>query len=124
MRTDRVVLDWLLAEGSPGVRLRTLTGLCNLPQDHQAVKAARRVVKQTLNAARDLSWMELKGLTLIYNPTALAESGLSRRDIKIGPVAKKLLAKPFDAGCGDMMLLRALVILGYGNDQRVQKRLA
>jgi hypothetical protein len=124
MRTDKAVLDWLLEEDNPGVRVRALTGLCGLPQDHKDVKAARRLVTQTLHAAHDLSWMELKGLTLIYNLTALAESGLSRRDVRIGPVVKTLLAERFDAGCGDMMLLRALVMLGYADDRRVQERLA
>lgn len=113
----------MLEEDNPGVRVRALTGLCGLPQDHKEVKAARGVVKQALSAVHDLSWMELKGLTLIYNLTALAESGLSRRDVKIGPVVTKLLAQPFDAGCGDLMALRALVMLGYADDQRVQKRL-
>ena len=65
--------DWLLEEDNPGVRVRALTGLCDLPRDDKQVRAARRVVKQTLNAARDLSWMELKGLAPICNLTALAD---------------------------------------------------
>lgn len=121
---DTQVLDWLLEEDNPGVRVRTLTELLDLPDDDAQVKNARELAARTLDAARDLSWMEQKGLALAYGVTTLAESGLRREDTPIGPVVDRLLAPPFDAGCGDMMILRALVMLGYAHDPRVQNRLA
>jgi hypothetical protein len=123
MIADSMIVNWLLEENNPGVRVRALTELCGFTEDHEDVKAARRMVTQTFNTAYDLSWMELKGLPLIYNLTALAEMGLSYKDVPINPVVDKLLIQPFDAGCGDMMALRALVMLGYENDSRVKKRL-
>ncbi len=123
MEIDNAIVSWLLEEDNPGVRVRALTGLCGLPPDHPEVQAARRLVTETLSAANDLAWMELKGLTLIYSLTALAESGLTHRDVPIDPVVDRLLAQPFDAGCGDMLSLRALVVLGYGRDSRVEQRL-
>jgi hypothetical protein len=116
--------SWLLGEDSPGVRVRALTGLCGYPQDRQEVLAARRLVIRTLPAARDLSWMEMKGQTVVYNLTALAESGLTHADVSLEMAAGKVLSGPFDANCGELMALRALVMLGYGRDARVGERLA
>lgn len=121
---EKQLLDWLLEEDNPGVRLRALTGLCGLPADHPRVREARNLVLATLDAARDLSWMEGKGLLLIYNLTALAEAGLTRGDMAIDPVVDRLLDGPYDANCADMMLLRALIMLGYVADSRVAQRLA
>ena len=123
MLTNEAILNWLLEDDNPGVRTRTLTGLCGYPEDHPAVTASRRLVIRTLPAARDLSWMSLKGQILTYNLTALAESGLTGQDIPVKTVVDKILAQPFDASCGDLMALRALVMLGYGNDPRLEERL-
>jgi hypothetical protein len=120
MREHEPVLSWLLQEDNPGVRVRALTGLCGYAQDHQEVTAARRLVIQWLAAARDLSWTEMKGQIVIYNLAALAESGLTRQDVSIETAAEKILSQPFDANCGDLMALRARVMLGYGNDPRIE----
>ncbi|HEY3378087.1 MAG TPA: hypothetical protein VGL77_11400 [Armatimonadota bacterium] len=116
-------LDWLLEENHPGVRLRTLTDLCGLPDTDARVTTTRALVVSTLEAAKDLSWMNEKILHPIYGLTALAESGLTRNDVPIDTEVDRLLAQPFDANCGDYMLLRALVMLGYGTDPRVEERL-
>jgi hypothetical protein len=123
MKNDTAILNWLLEEDNPGVRTRTLKELVGLVDDHIDVRRSRNNVKETLKAASDLSWMKLKGQIIIYNLTALAESGLSYQDVKLEPVIDKVLASPFDMGCGDLMTLRALVMLGYGTDPRVIERL-
>ena len=120
---DTGVLHWLLEKDNPGVRARTLTGLCGLPDDDPQVMAARALAARTLDMARDLGWMEQKGLALVKGVTALAEWGLTRQHVPIDPAADRLLAQPYDANCADMMALRALVMLGYGTDARVQSRL-
>jgi hypothetical protein len=117
------VVAWLLQEDNPGVRLRTLTGLCRLPAEYALVQEARRRVAQTLPAARDLSWMEGKGIQTIYHLAALAEMGLTREDVGVDPVVERLLAQPFDANCADMLALRCLVMLGYASDPRLKQRL-
>lgn len=68
--------------------------------------------------------MELQGQVLVYNLTALAESGLSCEDVAIGPVVDRVLSQPFDANCGELMALRALVMLGYRSDPRLEQRLS
>lgn len=123
VRNDDEVINWLLEDNHPGVRTRTLIGICGFSDSDQVVREARRNVKQTLHAARDLSWMVLKGQILVYNLTALAESGLTYEDVSIEPVVDRLLSQPFDANCSDLMALRAMVMLGYGRDSRVIKRL-
>jgi len=107
------------------VRLRTLIELCDPSEDHKEIKAARRVVVSKLQTASDLSWMSLKGQKVIYNLTALAESGLSYKNVHIEPCVDKLLSAPyFDANCSELMALRAIVMLDYGKDTRLKKRLS
>ena len=124
MVENELIISWLLEDDNPGVCIRTLTGLCGYPIEHEKVRASHRLVIKTLPAAYDLSWMELKGQTLVYNLTSLAESGLSCEDVPIETAANKLLSQPFDANCGELMALRALVMLGYGSDPRIGERLA
>ena len=123
VRNDDKVIDWLLEDNNPGVRTRTLISICGFSKDDKVVRETLRNVKQTLNPARDLSWMALKGQVLVYNLTAFAESGLSYEDVSVEPVVDKLLSQPFDANCSDLMALRAMVMLGYGSDSRVTERL-
>ncbi len=123
MRTEETTVDWLLEGNNPSVRVRTLLGLCGFSDSHAEVRKARRTAVQELAAARDLSWMSMKGQVLVYNLTAVAESGLSRKDVEVEPVIETLLSQPFDANCGDLMALRAMVMLGYQRDSRVVQRL-
>lgn len=123
MLAPPIPIRWLTDECNPGVRLRALTVLCALPADDPEVARARRRVLATLPQAKDLSWMGLKGQALTYNLTALAETGLTRSDVAIGPVVDRLLDEPFDLNCGQGMLLRALVMLGYLQDERLAARL-
>lgn len=121
---NAVVSDWLLEARNPWVRLRTLISLCELPIDDAQVSATHERVLETLSQAQDLSWMEEKGTNPIKHLTALAETGLCREDLSVDPVVDRLMTEPFNAGCSDMMLLRALVMLGYGDDSRVTVRFA
>ncbi len=117
-------LDWLLEEDNPGVRARTLTGLCGLPNDDPQVIAARDLVSRTLDVARDLSWVDQDGVKIVHNVTALAESGLTRDDVPIDPLVDRWLDGGFDANCFDYLIIRLFFMLGYGDDGRVRSRLA
>jgi len=123
MKIDQTILDWLLEADNPGVRVRALTGLRGLSVDHPVVCEARHKVIQSFDTARDLAWMALNGQILVYNLTALAEMGLSRDDVPTEPVVERLLSQQFDANCADLMALRAMVMLGFGRDDRVVERL-
>jgi len=117
------IVNWLLENDNPGVRVRTLVGLCSYPENHPLVKEARQRVIQQLKSAHDFSWITLKGQILVYNLTALAEMGLTCDDIPTEPIVDWLLSQPFDANCADLMALRAMVMLGYANDNRVIEHL-
>lgn len=119
-------LDWLLEEDNPGVRVRTLTGLCGLPGDDAQVIAARDLVTQTLGQARDMFWMEdTRPTPPVRGLIALAESGLTRDCLPIDPVVDRFLnLLHYDVNCGDFIILRSLVMLGYGDDPRLQRWLA
>jgi hypothetical protein len=118
------VIAWLLEPDNPGVRVRTMTELCGTPDDSADANTVRQQVSQWLDAARDRTWMSKKGLALNYGLTALAEAGLRRVDMPMDDVVDKVLSLPYDGGCGFMMILRALVMLGYGKDARIKHWLA
>lgn len=117
-------LDWLLEESNPGVRVRTLAQLYDLPDDHPQVVAARQLVTQTLDVARDLSWTEKDSVQTVHNLVALAESGLTRNDVAIDSLVNRWLDGGFDANCFDYLIIRLFFMLGYGDDDRVKSRLA
>ena len=71
------IVNWLLENDNPGVRVRTLAELCSYPEDHPFVKEARQKVVQQFKPAHDFTWMALRGQVLVYNLTALAEWKLS-----------------------------------------------
>jgi hypothetical protein len=116
-------LEWLLEQDNPAVRVRALAELCGVPHGHPELIRARQSVLSWIPAARDQGWMSKKGLLVTYSLTALAESGLTREDVPIDNIVDRVLTEPFDAGCGDMMILRALVMLGYSDDLRLRRRL-
>lgn len=117
-------IDWLLNEDNPGVRVRTLIGLCSLQDDDAQVIAARNLVTRTLDVARDLTWVADDSVKIVQNVLALAESGLTRDTASIDPLVNRWLEVQFDANCFDYLILRAFLMLGYGNDNRIQSRLA
>jgi hypothetical protein len=74
-----------------------------------------------------------KGLWLTYNLLAFAECGLTKEDINVSAVFKQWPQKPtanglpgiqyngrFDSACGEALLLRALLALGYKDNSKVQ----
>lgn len=123
MLIDQTIVDWLLEKDNPGVRVRALTGLAGFAVDDPKVIEARQHVKQTLSSAQKLSWIEQQGQIVVYSLTALAECGLTHEDVPVELVVDRILSQPFDANCADLMVLRAMVMLGYGKDRRVTDRL-
>ena len=128
------VISWLLGDDNPMVKHRTLTELLGKSKTDNDIVRAREQLLNTLPQAVDTIWMmDIKGLWLIYNLLALAECGLTRSEIdvssaftsKLDVVKRKgllglHLGDKFDAACGDAMVLRALVALGYKDDENVR----
>lgn len=125
MEIDDPVVGWLLGEDNPAVRLRALTELLDVPRDDPRVRDAELAVAAWLPQAKDTAWMqEAHGLRFTYNLLALAECGLAPADVDTSPALSRLMNEPFDAGCGDAMLARALVMLGCANEPSVLTAMA
>jgi len=69
-------------------------------------------------------WYKTKGLWYRYYVTALAECGLTLENIEREYIEKAFseLENTFDCNCGDFMLLRSLVKLGYANEPVMRHR--
>ena len=119
------VLDWLLESSDPAVRYRTLTELLNTQSDDD-VMAAKKSLVLSENVKSALVFFEVgKAYTDAYAFSALAEYGLTRRDLDIDQHVEKYITQyGFADGCGEGFLLRNLVMLGYADHPKVKSELA
>ena len=101
------VIDWLLEDTNPAVAYRTRIEL--LGEKGDSVKAIQWMKKILPDG-----WQDVKGLWATYYYNAIAESGLTRADIKINKskAIDTYKAGKFNYGCGDFMKLRALIMPG------------
>lgn len=118
-------LEWLLEKDNPAVRYRALTELLGMSPADASAAGARRDTLAWLPQAACTAWAgSARGLELRYNLLALAECGLTAEDVDVAPALARLAREPFDAGCGDALLLRALAALGCLGEPFVQEWLA
>ena len=105
---DDNIINWLSENNNPAIEYRTKKELLEEKADNSKVIDW---VKKILPA----DWKHAKGLWLTYHYTTIAESGLdgSEFDIKEKDIIDCYKNKPFEYGCDDFMLLRALIKLGY-----------
>ncbi len=111
-----------------------MTELLGTPETNSEVVRIRKEILNTLPQVVDTNWMaDLKGLRLTYNLLALAEFGLTKEAIdvssaftgKLDCLEKGVLSGlqyggRFDANCCDAQMLRALVALGYKDNEKVR----
>jgi hypothetical protein len=102
------VIDWLLEDTNPAVAYRTKIELLD-------EKANNAKVIQWMKKILPDNWQDVNGLWATYYYNAIAESGLTRAEIKINKskVIDPYKAGAFDSNCGDFMKLRALIMLGF-----------
>lgn len=107
-------LNWLLEDDNPAVKYRAQTEILGLHADNSEAK------NWAFNNLPE-NWREANGLWRRYYITALAECGLSSSDIPEKFINKVFqeIEKSFDCGCGDFMLLTALVKLGFSEHEVV-----
>ena len=121
---DRSILEWLLAEETPEVRLRTLKEYEKLPEDDENVAACKRLLLQSKVYERalkklrtDKPWAKFDAIL------AFAEWGFKRYDIG-NDIDEEVFALIESTGfkllCGEPLLLRNLVKLGYGQEEIVK----
>ena len=122
MDTQRA-FDWLNDSTHPLTQHRLISEFpARFGQEHRHLAA--RSAMATLPQAQDRGWMaETKGLWLIYHLSALAECALTRELLDAEPAVRRALEQPPDCGCGEALALRALVMLGWGQEPQVRARL-
>ena len=110
------IINWLLEEDNHAVAYRTKTELLEQP-------ASKTDVAEWIYRFIPDDWYKTKGLWYRYYVTALAECGLTLEDIKREHIEKAFweLENTFDCNCGDFMLLRSLIKLGYTNEPVILK---
>ena len=124
---DHSILDWLLEEETPEVRLRTLKEYEKLPEDDARVVECKRQLLQSKAYERGLKKLRTDKPWAKYDAImAFAEWGLTRDDIgkDIDDEVFALIdSTGFKMLCGEPLLLRNLVKLGYGQDDPVKNEI-
>lgn len=124
---DRSVLEWLLEEETPEVRLRTLKEYEKLPEDDESVVACKNKLLQSKVYERALKKLKTEKPWAKFDALlAFAEWGLKRDDIGKdidGEVFSLIESTGFKLLCGEPLLLRNLVKLGYDREEIVKNEI-
>lgn len=109
------VIQWLLEDKNPAIKYRTQTELLEQAADVSDAKA-------WIFSKLPENWHETKGLWYSYYVTALAECGLSCKDIPEEMLERSFaeLDTKFNWACSDFMHLRALVALGFHEHEAIR----
>ena len=125
---DRPILEWLLEEETPEVRLRTLKEYLKLPDDDEKVIECKKLLLQSKMYERALKKLRKdKPWDKFDAVMAFAEWGLTRKDIgkDIDDEVFALIdTTGFKMLCGEPYLLRNLVKLGYDQEDAVKNEIA
>lgn len=115
---DQTILQWLLEDNVPAVKYRTQRELLEESGDSTA---AKNWIYNQLPA----NWQQGKGLWYRYYVVALAECGLTAQEVNLDDLNPAFveLKTTFDCSCADLMLLTALVKLGFEKHPAVQETL-
>ncbi len=115
MDTCDILIKWLTEDKNPAVAYRAASELLGQPADRSAATA-------WITSRLPDGWQNTHGLWYVYYLTALAECGLDRSDLAdecISQVSER--PDNFECGCADFMLLRALVALGFGGEDKIRR---
>ncbi len=124
---DRSILEWLLEESTPEVRLRTLKEYEKRPEDDAEVVECKKQLLQSKVYERGLKKLRTDKPWAKYDAImAFAEWGLTRSDIGKDiddEVFGLIRSTGFKMLCGEPLLLRNLVKLGYGREDIVKNEI-
>ncbi|MBR5110879.1 MAG: hypothetical protein IK099_11870 [Clostridia bacterium] len=124
---DRSILEWLLAEETPEVRLRTMKEYEKLPENDERVLACKNALLQSKTYERGLKKLRTDKPWAKYDAIlGFAEWGLTRTDIGKDideEVFALIESTGFKMLCGEPLLLRNLVKLGYGQEMTVKNEI-
>ena len=124
---DRPIREWLLEDTTPEVKLRTLKEYEKLPEDDEKVVECKRLLLQSKVYERGLKKLRTDKPWAKYDAImAFAEWGLTREDIGSdidGEVFALIKSTGFKMLCGEPLLLRNLVKLGYYQEEIVKNEI-
>ena len=124
---EQAILEWLLEEKDPEVRLRTLKEYEKLPEDDKQVTDCKKLLLQSKTYERGLKKLRTDKPWAKYDAIlGFAEWGLTRADIGKdidGEVFGLIESTGFKMLCGEPLLLRNLVKLGYGQEDVVKNEI-
>ncbi|MCR4875808.1 MAG: hypothetical protein K5922_01400 [Clostridiales bacterium] len=124
---DQTILAWLLEEENPEVRLRTLKEYEKLPEDDERVAECKKLLLHSKVYERGLKKLRTDKPWAKYDAIlGFAEWGLTRADIGDdidGEVFALIESTGFKMLCGEPLLLRNLVKLGYGQEEIVKNEI-
>ena len=124
---EQPILEWLLEEEDPDVRLRTLKEYEKLPEDDERVAECKKQLLQSKTYERGLKKLRTDKPWAKYDAIlGFAEWGLTRADIGSdidSEVFALIESTGFKMLCGEPLLLRNLVKLGYGRDKIVKNEI-
>ena len=124
---ERTILNWLLEEQTPKMRLRTLKEYMKLPEDDESVVNCKKELLNSKVYERGLKKLKKDKPWDKYDAImAFAEWGLTRDDIGKdidSEVFALIESTGFKMLCGEPLLLRNLVKLGYDTEDIVKKEI-
>ena len=124
---DRPIREWLLEDTTPEVKLRTLKEYEKLPEDDEKVVECKRLLLQSKVYERGLKKLRTDKPWAKYDAImAFAEWGLTREDIGSdidGEVFALIKSTGFKMLCGEPLLLRNLVKLGYDQEEIIKNEI-
>ena len=124
---EQTILEWLLEESTPEVKLRALKEYEKLPGDDERVVNCKKELLQSKVYERGLKKLKKDKPWDKYDAImAFAEWGLTRADIgkDIDSEVYALIENTgFKMLCGEPLLLRNLVKLGYDTDDVVKNEI-
>ena len=124
---DPSILTWLLEEENPEVRLRTLREYEKLPDNDERIEACKKRLLQSKIYERGLKKLRTDKPWAKYDAIlGFAEWGLTRADLGgdiDGEVFALIESTGFKMLCGEPLLLRNLVKLGYGQEEIVRQEI-
>ena len=124
---DHSILEWLLEEETPEVRLRTLKEYEKLPEDDERVVECKKLLLHSKVYEHGLKKLRTDKPWAKYDAIlAFAEWGLTRADIGQdidGEVFALIESTGFKMLCGEPLLLRNLVKLGYAQEEIVKNEI-
>ena len=124
---DHSILTWLLEEENPEVRLRTLKEYEKLPEDDARVTDCKKRLLQSKVYERGLKKLRSDKPWAKYDAIlSFAEWGLTRGDIGEdidGEAFALIESTGFKMLCGEPLLLRNLVKLGYAQEEIVKNEI-